>query len=158
MDVSLGLHSALHLRLEASLLKSHQCTPPAIYHPRGVFSSHFFSKKIRFWYIILRYVWLGVGASWVGLDLSLRLFRCNSRWVGLALEGIFAWDVGWTRPPKSGGRSRSRRVQWDPRGDHKRRQFPSHARDGSPGSGLRRVLVELRRHAPLRPPPRARRG
>jgi len=50
-------------------------------------------------------VWLGVGASWVGLDPSLRLFGWNPRWVELAPEGIFAWDAGWFRPLKSGGRS-----------------------------------------------------
>jgi len=37
--------------------------------------------------------------------------------------GIFLSNVGWTRLSKSGGRSRSRRVEWVPRRDPKQRHF-----------------------------------
>ena len=80
-------------------------------------------------------------------------------WMQFKMDWVSSRDAGWTRPPKSNGWSRSRRVEWDPRGDHERCQFDGGARTRSraatPCFGLRRVLVELRRHAQLQPPSRA---
>ena len=123
---------------------------------------------------LLPCVWLGVGVSWVGLDLSLWLFGWNPRWVELAREGIFMWDVGWLRLLKSGGRSEPpflRRERRDRparpqaelargRGSRAQRRWPvrtcggAHARGGrgsparrsSPASALYRTEIKDKGH------------
>ena len=55
-------------------------------------------------------VWLESGASWVGANPFSWLFGWRMGGLGWLQSGIFLSDAGWTRPSKSGGRSRSSRV------------------------------------------------
>ena len=50
------------------------------------------------------------GASWVGANLFSWLFGWRIGGLGWLQGRIFLSDAGWTRPSKSGGRSRSNRV------------------------------------------------
>ena len=55
-------------------------------------------------------VWLESGVSRVGANTFPWLFGWRMGGLGWLQSGIFFSDAGWTRPSKSGGRSRSSRV------------------------------------------------
>jgi len=55
-------------------------------------------------------VWLESGASRVGANSFPWLFGWRMGGLSWLQGGIFLSDAGWTRPSKSGGRSRSSRV------------------------------------------------
>jgi len=59
---------------------------------------------------ILPCFWLESGASRVGANPFLWLFGWRIEGLGWLQDRIFLSDAGWTRPSKSGGRSRSSRV------------------------------------------------
>jgi len=59
---------------------------------------------------ILPCVWLESGASRFRVNPFLWLFGWRMRGLSWLQSGIFLSDAGWTRPSKSGGRSRSSQV------------------------------------------------
>ena len=60
--------------------------------------------------VTLSCVWMERGASRVGVNPFPWLFGGRMRGLGWLQSGIFLSDAGWTRPSKSGGQSRSSRV------------------------------------------------